>query len=241
MQISNQPNQSNLTTKHKKLREKLSMFCEDEMNDREVLAILLRTGDNNRNMNILMLADELLEKYSGLNGIVLATVQELAKEKGIGISKACQIKAATILAKRTLDIDLKGQVINNSKDAFKCVRIIFSQKKQECFVVLHLNTNNHVTGRYMVSTGTLNYCPCHPREIFSLAIKNQAASIILAHNHPSNTLKASLEDIVNTDKLYSAGKLLGINVLDHLIVSNSSYFSFADNSMLLEQKKVYSK
>ena len=237
MQLCKQPK---LPIKHIRLREKLSMFSEDEISNRELLAILLRTGDNSRKLNALMLAEDLLEKYSGLSGIAFATVKELAKEKGIGLAKACQIKAATALGKRTLDTDLQEQVIRNSNDAFKCVRSIFSQKNQESFVVLHLNSNNCVTGRYVVSTGTLDYCPCHPREIFSQAIRNQVAAVIIAHNHPSNSLRASKEDITATDKLCSAGKLLGINVLDHIIVANSGYFSFADNFMLQEQKKVYS-
>ena len=213
-------------------REKMIMQGEETLSNRELLAIILRTGHKGGKLNALNLADNLLERFSGLSGLSNASFCELMKEKGIGNAKACQIRASIEMAKRILDIDYYEIAIKNSNDAYKCFRSILWEKEKECFAVLHLDTRHRVKGRYIVSTGTLDFCLCHPREIFSRAVKNNISAIIVAHNHPSGSLKPSKEDINSTNKLKQAGEIIGINILDHLIISNSGYFSFADKHLI---------
>jgi DNA repair protein RadC len=125
----------------------------------------------------------------------------------------------------------KGPQINNPEDIFNLVRYL-SNKDRECFVSVHLDARNHVIGIEEVAIGSLNASIVHPREVFKSAILNNAASIILAHNHPSGDHKPSEDDIEITKRLENAGKIIGIKIADHVVIGNSNFLSFRREGLL---------
>ena len=218
-------------------RERLMVHDGEILSDTELLSIILISGNASQNENAINLANIILEKYGGLSNLSNTSIEELKQISGIGVAKACQIKAALILGKRSLDKELTGKVINNSRDAYNCIYPVISGEEQECFVVLLLNVKNRITGRHIISKGTTNFCPCSPSDVLSIALKRRAASIILAHNHPSGIVKPSQEDINITKRYDDATKLLGMKLLDHLIITtNNQYYSFADNHQIKSRK-----
>jgi len=186
------------------------------------LAILLRTGREGK--SVLEVADEILKKHK-MKRLVGLGFDELAKIKGIGPAKACQILAAFELAKRALAVeDNNLPAINSAKDAVAHLQELRTAKKEH-FVVLYLNARNQLVHKETISIGTLNANLVHPREVFFPAIEHLAASIIVAHNHPSGGAEPSEADIMLTGRLKDAGKLLGIEIADHLIITSNDYKS----------------
>jgi DNA repair protein RadC len=153
--------------------------------------------------------------------------------KGIGEAKAISIIAALELGKRRLSEGVEDKKkISSSEDAFRLLYAELSDKTYEEFWVLLLDRANQVTKKLNISEGGMAGTVADPKKIFKIALDNNASSVILAHNHPSNNLKPSDNDISLTKKLKSGGLLLDIQVLDHLIIGNDSYYSFADESLM---------
>jgi len=208
-------------------REKLIKYGPDKLSEEELFAIILRTGSKGK--NVLELSRELIDKFKDKN-FTYENFNELKNFYGIGEVKACEILACFELGRRYLkgkknSIYLKPQDVFNELSEFRNL-------KKEHFIVLYLDTKNQEIKKQVVSIGTLNFSIVHPREVFEEAVKNLAASIIIAHNHPSNFVEPSSEDIKLTKRLVEAGKILGIEILDHVIVSKEKYYSFKENNLL---------
>lgn len=203
--------------KHEQPREKLIEKGVENLRDNELMAILLRTGIEGK--DVMKVSNEILSKYPKKKLLALKYI-ELSKIKGIGPGKACLLLAAFELTKRALEVeDNNLPTINNAKDAMAQLQELRTAKKEH-FVALYLNARNQLIYKETISIGTLNASLVHPREVFKPAIEHLAASVILAHNHPSGEVEPSKADLELTRKLKEAGRLLDIEVIDHLIITN---------------------
>ncbi len=208
-------------------REKLMRYGPEKLSDAELLAIMLRTGTKER--GVLDLAGDILRKV-GPENLKSAAYSELQGQPGIGPVKACELVACFELGRRFLH-GKKAAIYLKPQDIWAELKDIREQKKEH-FVTFYLDTRNQEIKRDIVSIGTLNYNLVHPREVFEPAVKNLAASVILAHNHPSGCLEPSDEDLSLTKRLAQAGKLLGIEVLDHVIVTKEGWLSFKQKNLM---------
>lgn len=208
---------------HERPREKLLEKGPESLKDKELLAILLRTGLAGK--SVVEVAEEVLRKHK-LKDILRVKAEDLKKIKGLGGDKIATILAAFELAKRALDkADNNLPIIASARDAVNYLQELRAAKK-EYFVALYLNARNQLIHKEIISIGTLNSSLVHPREVFKPAIDHLAAGIIISHNHPSGNLDASEEDLKMTDKLRQAGEILGVEILDSLIVVENRFKSF---------------
>lgn len=205
-------------------REKLERYGPEKLSDAELLAILLRTGT--KDLNVLELARKVLQKYKGKH-VSDVTVTELKEIHGLGTAKACEIVACFELGRRVLK-DKPTIVHLTAKDVWERMADVRASKK-EYFVVFYLDSRNKENERAIISVGTLNASLVHPREVFELAIQHSARGIILSHNHPSGDPTPSQEDLDMTRTLISAGDILGITVLDHVIVTKDAWRSMKND------------
>jgi DNA repair protein RadC len=206
-------------------RERLQRFGAEALSAQEILALILGRGIAGE--SVTMTAQRLLSKFGNLRGIAGASMEELAKIKGIGVAKASQIKAAFELANRLEGQPETGkrQVVKNPIEVVSVVRGKLKGKKKEHFLVVLLDTRNQVIKVSEVSVGSLDTSVVHPREVFKEAISASAASVIFVHNHPSGDTEASEDDIRLTKRLAEAGEIMGIDVLDHIIVTDNDFLS----------------
>lgn len=206
--------------KHERPREKLIEKGPANLRDNELIAILLGTGRAGK--NVIDVASEILGKFPKKKLLSLG-YKELSNVKGVGPGKACSMLAAFELTKRALEAeDNNLPIINNAKDAMAHLQELRNAKKEHS-VVLYLNARNQLVHKETISIGTLNENLIHPREVFKPAIDCLAASIIIAHNHPSGDVEPSQADIEMTKRLVHAGKILDIDINDHIIVTNKGY------------------
>jgi len=197
----------------------------------ELLAILLRNGVEG--VSVMQLADKVVSRFGGLRGLASATLQELSTIKGIGLAKACQLKAAFELGKRLATLpEALHPVITGPDDAANMIQEVMRYYAEEHFHVFFLDTRNQVIDHRDIHIGTLNASLVHPREVFRSAIAAGAAAVIVAHNHPSGDPTPSKEDLALTARLKQAGELVGIPVLDHLIIGNPRYVSMKTEGMM---------
>lgn len=213
-------------------REKLLANGRRILSDAELIAILI--GSGSRNESAVELSKRILNHYNNnLNSLGKLSVQELSKFKGIGEAKAISIIAALELGRRRKEEDISvKQIISSSKDIYNFLSAYFSDLAHEEFWIILLNRANKIIARTLISKGGQSGTVADPKIIFKNALENNAASIVLAHNHPSGNLKPSTADIQLTKKISEAGLLLDIAVLDHLIFGDGAYFSFADEGLL---------
>jgi DNA repair protein RadC len=213
-------------------REKLNAQGRRALSDAELIAILI--GSGSRNESAVELSKRILHHYDNdLNKLGKAGIAELSKFKGIGEAKAISIIAALEIGRRRGDTDVKApENIQGSKSAYQLLRRHLVDLPHEEFWLLLLSRSCKLISKELISKGGLSGTIADPKIIFHVALQHQASSVILAHNHPSNNLKPSQQDIDLTKKLYQAGKILDINVMDHLIVTDTGYFSFADEGLL---------
>ena len=198
-------------------RERLVRLGPAMVGNEELLAILLRTGM--KNLSAVQLAEQLIKTYRNLDALARAPLPELAAIKGVGQTKAIQLKAAFELARRlSQHEDEEPRLVTTPADAAKLVREDLRLLDRESFLVILLNTKNAFLKTCGVSLGSLNASVVEPREVFKAAITASAAGMILAHNHPSGDPTPSSEDIAITRRLVKAGELLGIAVHDHIIL-----------------------
>ncbi|WP_339319230.1 DNA repair protein RadC [Paenibacillus sp. FSL R10-2734] len=208
-------------------RERMMHYGAESLSQAELLAILLRTGT--RRESAIHIAQQMLGKIGGLRGLVDLSIEELTEIKGIGPAKAVQLKAGIELGRRLANSRFSMPVIIRCpEDAAEILTEQLRYLQKEHFVCLFLNTKNHVIGQETLSMGSLNASIVHPREVFRAAIKCSSASIICAHNHPSGDPTPSPEDISLTSRLLQAGEIVGIDVLDHLIIGDSSFVSLKE-------------
>jgi len=208
-------------------REKLEKYGPEKLSDSELLAILLGTGS--KGVNVVELSNKILKKFSK-SGLAKANFKELKNTFGLGSAKACEIIACFELGQRLLK-NKKSVLIISPQDVFKETKDIRDNKKEH-FVIFYLDTRNQEIKREIISIGTLNANLVHPREVFEPAIKNNAAQIIVAHNHPSGDTEPSEDDLIITKKLVEAGKILGIEVLDHIIVTKNTFISLKEKNLI---------
>lgn len=212
-------------------RERCKKYGADSLTHQELLAIILRTGS--KNQNVLELSNQVLTNFESLFDLKMASIEELVKIEGIGDVKAIELQAAIEFGKRlALSYREKLGVIVSSNELGK--RLIEEMKdyEQEHLLVLYLNTKNEILKKQTVFIGSLNQSVAHPREIFRLAVKCAAARVIVVHNHPSGNPNPSKQDIAFTHRLVECGKLIGIDVLDHLIIGENSYISMKETDII---------
>lgn len=201
-----------------------------QLSDRELLAILLSTGG--KDCSVLELAEQLLVQHKGLNGLRDLTLDELMQQKGIGVAKAATIAAAVELGKR---ICAGGNdyrpVIDCSADAARILQGKMRGLDREHFLVMLLNQKQALISIETVSVGILNGSLVHPREVFKQAIKRSASTMILVHNHPSGDCAPSEQDLQVTQRLKEVGQIVGIEVIDHIIIGEDTYYSFRENQL----------
>jgi DNA repair protein RadC len=218
-------------------RERLLAKGPDALSDAHLLAILLRTG--RRDSSAVQVAIELLHRLGSVAGLATCGIEELCATPGVGPAKAAQLKAAVELGKRALAVPLStGMRLSSSRDLFKHFHPLLRDVKHEIFKVVLLDAKNTILKETTVSEGSLTLSIVHPREVFALAVRESAAGVIFLHNHPSGDPTPSQEDRRLTDRLVAAGSLLGIRVLDHVILGEHRYVSFADEGWLAGQGNV---
>jgi len=213
-------------------REKLSAQGRRALTDAELIAILISSGNDNE--SAVELSKRILHHYDNdLNKLAKATINELCNFRGIGEAKAISIIAALEVGRRRSETEEKpAEFIRSSKDAWNLMRRHLVDLNHEEFWMLLVGRSSKVLGKELVSKGGLSNTIADPKIIFGTALQYQATGIILVHNHPSGNLKPSQSDIELTKKLTAASRLLEIQVLDHLIITDSGYMSFADESLL---------
>ena len=211
-------------------RERLLEAGPAALSDGELLGLLFGIGS--REKTAVELAGEVISEAGGLHGLYDVDAHELMRVNGIGEAKACMILAAVELGRRIGQVRNPWRpVISSPADVDRLLRGRIANLDRENFVAVLLNTKNEVIGAPLVSVGTLSSAIVHPREVFKPAIRASAASVVLAHNHPSGRAQASPEDREVTRTLVGAAEILGIEVLDHVIVGDG-YYSMKENGML---------
>lgn len=212
-------------------RERLAKYGADAVTNTELIAILLRTGSARE--SALSLANRLLSQF-GVRGIAKASVEELAQVKGIGLAKAAQLKAAFELGKRLATTgDEARRTIQSPQHAADLVMEDLRYRDREHFQIILLDTRNCLIGTpRTVAVGGLNVNRVEPREIFKEAITHSAHAVILVHNHPSGDPTPSADDRALTQRLLEAGKLMGIQVLDHVIIGDGKFASLKEKQMM---------
>ena len=212
-------------------RERFIHHGPQSLSNHELIAILLRTGTKDE--SVLQLSNRLLNHFEGLRLLKSATLEEITEIKGIGSAKAIQILAAVEIGRRMANLNYTDRyVIRSPEDGAKYVMNDMRFLTQEHFVCLYLNTKNQVIHKQTVFIGSLNASIVHPREVFREALKRSAASVIALHNHPSGDPSPSREDIEVTKRLVECGKIIGIDLLDHLIIGENKFVSLKEKGYL---------
>lgn len=213
-------------------REKLSGQGRRALTDAELIAILI--GSGSRDESAVELSKRILHHYDNdLNKLGKASISELCKFKGVGEAKAISIIAALEIGRRRGDTEIKVlDEVKSSRDGYNIMRRHLIDLNHEEFWLLLIGRSSKVLAKELVSKGGLSGTVADPKIIFHMALQHQASAIIMVHNHPSGNLKPSREDLVLTKKIADAGRMLDINVLDHLIITDSGYFSFGDEGLL---------
>jgi len=214
-------------------REKLLEQGPDALSDAELLAIVLRTGDGRSGRTALDHARQLIKRFETFRNLASVAATELLDFKGIGPAKAATVQAVMEICRRyATERFSQGKAFSRSADVFAHFHQRLKDRKKECFFILLLDSKNRAIREERISEGTLTSSLVHPREAFAPAIRESAASLILVHNHPSGDPCPSREDEDITRRLVEGGRVLGINVLDHIIIGQGSYYSFADRGSI---------
>jgi DNA repair protein RadC len=212
-------------------RERLQKFGPEALSAQELLALVIGRGIPRK--SVMSIAQELLVRFGNVRAISHATIEELSQIKGIGLAKAAQLKACFELGKREeLEPELKNFDIKDPESVVKAIRASIKDKAKEHFKLILLNPRNKIIGISTISIGTLNASLVHPREVFKDAIVHSAASVVLAHNHPSGDPEPSEDDLKITKKLVESGKILGIEVIDHIIIGKNNFCSYKERGLI---------
>ena len=215
-------------------REKLLNHTASYLTNEELLAILIDSGTKEK--NALDIARELLQKDANFSQLTEKNISELTTIKGLGVAKASKICASMEICKR-IKMPNVTEKITKAQDVVNYIKKDLYNKKKEYLYVVSTDVRNHIISKDLISIGTVSETLISPREIFKTSLVNNAAGIVLIHNHPSNDPKPSLEDIEVTSKIYSGSILLGITLLDHVIVTNHKYFSMRENNLIGKEVK----
>src|SRR3989338_4954643 len=214
--------------------ERLVKYGIESLSLQELLSLIFGRGVKGE--PVISISQKLISSFGSLDSLSEASIEELKKIKGLGLAKACQLKACFEISRRLRKEEnlnkKKNKIINSPKDIFPLLKEKVINFYKEYFMVASLDNRNKIINIDTVSVGTLNSSLIHPRETFEIAIKNHAAGIIICHNHPSGELKPSEDDLIVTQDLVKAGKLLGIEVFDHLIITKDGYYSFKERKII---------
>jgi DNA repair protein RadC len=212
-------------------REKLFRLGAAGLGDNELVAIVL--GNGSRRGNALAVANEVLATTGGLHGVPRTSVDELRRIDGMGMAKAAQVLAAVELGRRTLLRCPQARLqFVTPRETAGYLLPQFGSRPVEHFGLMMLDTRHRLIRTSIISVGTLNSSPAHPREIFREAASAAAAAIVLFHNHPSGDPLPSRDDVDLTRRLVQAGEIMGIDVIDHVILADTRYFSFREAGKL---------
>jgi len=216
--------------KDERPRERLVKFGEQALSAQELLQLILGRGVAGE--SVAVTAQKLLAQFGSLQKLAEASIEELSSIRGIGLAKSAQIKAAFEISRRlsTQAPSYKSKELTDPEKVYRLIKSKLKDYHKEHFYIIALNSRNYSIAE--VSVGSLNASIVHPREVFAEAIKNKAASVILAHNHPSGDPEPSEDDLLLTKKLVESGKILGIEVFDHIIVARDSFFSFKNEGII---------
>lgn len=211
-------------------RERLVKFGEQSLSAQELLQILLGRGVAGE--SVVITAQKLLSQFGSLQKLAEASIEELSSVKGIGLAKSAQIKAAFEIGRRlsTQSLPYKSKELTDPKKVYQLIKSKLKDYHKEHFYIIVLNSRNYSVAE--VSVGSLDASIVHPREVFAEAIKNKASSVIFVHNHPSGDSEPSESDLDTTKQLIEAGKILDIEVVDHIIVTKNNYFSFKEGMLI---------
>ena len=218
--------------------EKCIREGEGALSDSELLAVILRS--DTQGVNSLALANKVLSltkdtAYPGLLGLMRLSLQDLMKVNGIGKVKAVQLKCIGELSKRMASASAKpGISFNNPETIAKYYMERLRHEEQELLFCMMFDNRNHLLGEHLVTKGTVNATLVTPREIFMEALKFHAVFLVLVHNHPSGSPDPSEHDIQVTERIFHAGELMGITLLDHIIIGDHRYFSFRSQGLMNE-------
>jgi DNA repair protein RadC len=211
-------------------RERLEQLGPQALANAELIAILLRVGVPGE--NAVQVAQRLLQQFGGLSGLHRAPFEELVAQHGIGEAKAAQLKAAIELGRRlTLEAPEERPTINSPADAAALVQYEMSALEQEHLRVFLMDTKNHVLDIVEVYRGSVNMSQVRIGEVFKAAIRRNATAVIVVHNHPSGDPTPSPDDVAVTRALVQAGKLLDVDVLDHLIIGQGRFISLKERGL----------
>lgn len=218
--------------KEERPRERLLLRGVENLTNEDLLAILIKTGC--RNKSVRDIAIEVLKRLDSLNNLSDIRKETFKGIKGLGEVKIIELMASIELARR---INLKREIVNidklnNPADIYRNNLYLFTGKKQEYFYCLYLDNKNHLLERKLLFMGTVNRSIVHPREIFKEAYLLSSSGIICMHNHPSGELTPSQEDLALTKSLVDIGRIQGIRIIDHLIVSDYGYLSFYEEGLI---------
>jgi len=211
-------------------RERLVKFGEQALSAQELLQLILGRGVAGE--SVAVTAQKLLSHFGSLQKLSEASIEELSSIKGIGLAKAAQIKAVFEISRRLSSQapTYKSRELTDPEKVYRLIKSKLKDYHREHFYIIALNSRNYSIAE--VSVGSLNASVVHPREVFAEAIKNKAASVVFAHNHPSGDPEPSEDDLVITKKLVESGKILGIEVFDHIIVVKDGFFSFKNKGLI---------
>ena len=217
--------------KEERPRERLKEVGVENLTNVELLSIILKTGTKNRNVKELSI--DILKEYN-MSDLKDISINDLTKIKGIGEVKAIELISAIELGKRILLKEPKIlEKLDNPKEIWESSRYLLNNKKQEYFYCLYFDNKQRLIERKLLFMGTINRSVTHMREIFKEAYKVSASSIVCLHNHPSNDITPSPEDIKFTRNLFMTGELQGIPVVDHIIIGDDNYYSFYEHISIL--------
>jgi DNA repair protein RadC len=213
-------------------REKFLLKGKNALSDAELLAIIM--GSGNREDSAVELGRKILNSVANnWHNLSLLSLSDLMKFKGVGEAKAISIAAALEIGHRRAAQEVPEKIqIRESKDIYKVLQPYLSDLQTEEFWAVFLNQNNRIVGKARLSAGGINQSVVDVRILFKTALEHLSTAIAIAHNHPSGNLKPSQEDLRITKQIADAGKILNIQLLDHLIISQNAYLSFADENIL---------
>lgn len=209
-------------------RERLAHHGSSALSSVELIALIL--GRGTRGEPVMMIAQKLLSQFGSLKNIAEASVEDLQKINGLGLAKASQIKACFEIANRiNAPVEIQTRtIVKSAKDIYVLLKPAIGHFVKEHFIVVSCDTRGGVIAMDTVSIGILNASIVHPREVFEVAIRRHAYSIILAHNHPSGNTEPSDADIAVTNKMYEAGEIFGVKMIDHIIVTQHAFSSLRE-------------
>lgn len=216
-------------------RERFNLIGQENLSDIELLAIIL--GSGGKGVTAIDLSRQLLGKFENFNNLFSADTEQLIRFKNIGYVKSITIKAVGEICSRSSFREVnKNQIIKNPQDIFEYTKKEFHKLKKEKLYLICLNSRNKIISKDLISVGGINETTFDPREIFRQALLKFATSIVIVHNHPSGDTNPSSDDILLTGKIAEVGSWLGINLVDHIVVSDESFTSMKALNLFVTKK-----